>query len=147
VAVAVRAGRAEDGPALRRIGWAACERFRSVGLAVVADDEPATVEELAAYALDGRSWVAVEGDVPVGYVLVDLVGGNAHIEQMSVDPAHQGTGLTTYAEVPWNGPLYARWGFEELSDDLVGPELRAVRAAEQSHGLDVAERICMRLAL
>jgi hypothetical protein len=113
----------------------------------VADDEPATVEELAAYALDGRSWVAVEGDVPVGYVLVDLVGGNAHIEQMSVDPAHQGTGLTTYAEVPWNGPLYARWGFEELSDDLVGPELRAVRAAEQSHGLDVAERICMRLAL
>jgi hypothetical protein len=105
------------------------------------------VEELAAYALDGRSWVAVEGDVPVGYVLVDLVGGNAHIEQMSVDPAHQGTGLTTYAEVPWNGPLYARWGFEELSDDLVGPELRAVRAAEQSHGLDVAERICMRLAL
>jgi hypothetical protein len=147
VAVAVRAGRAEDGPALRRIEWAACERFRSVGLAVVADDEPATVEELAAYALDGRSWVAVEGDVPVGYVLVDLVGGNAHIEQMSVDPAHQGTGLTTYAEVPWNGPLYARWGFEELSDDLVGPELRAVRAAEQSHGLDVAERICMRLAL
>jgi hypothetical protein len=64
-----------------------------------------------------------------------------------VDPAHQGTGLTTYAEVPWNGPLYARWGFEELTDDLVGPELRAVRAAEQSHGLDVAERICMRLAL
>ena len=52
--------------------------------------------------------------------------------------------LTTYAEVPCNGPLYEHWGFIVVPEDAVGSELRAVRAAERARGLDVAERVCMR---
>lgn len=60
----------------------------------VADAEPASVDALARYAQDGQSWVAVDHmDMPIGYVLVDVVDGCAHIEQVSVRPDHQGCGV------------------------------------------------------
>ena len=67
-----------------------------------------------------------ERDGPVAYVLAHSVDGSAHIDQVSVDPsqARQGIGaaliatveqwaeathleaitLTTFRDVPWNGP-------------------------------------------
>ena len=163
----IRAARGDDGMALREIERGAGERFRDVALATIADAEPASVEELARYADAGRSWVAVDGaGVPIGYVLVDEVDGNAHVEQMSVHPSFQGRGvgrallervggwavatgcpaltLTTYADVPWNAPLYEHLGFRVLDAHEVGPELAAVREAEKAAGLDIAERVCMR---
>jgi GNAT superfamily N-acetyltransferase len=162
----VRAGRPSDGLALRGIERSAGERFRDVGLPDVADAEPASVEELARRAAEGRSWVAVDGDgCPVGYVLVEVVDGNAHIEQVSVDPAHQGRGvgrtlieqvrtwavdgdlpaitLTTFRDVPWNAPLYEHLGFRVLDEEEIGPELRAIRDDEAAQGLDPAQRFCM----
>ena len=134
----------------------------------VADDAPHTVEELADYAGARRSWVAVdESDQPVGYVLLDVIDDNAHIEQMTVRPDHQGQGvarallvqatgwargtgrsaisLTTFADVPWNRPLYEHLGFCVLAEDEIGVELRALRDIEAAHGLDPALRVCMLL--
>jgi predicted N-acetyltransferase YhbS len=168
--IEVRAGRREDGPALREIERRAGERFRSVGLDAVADDEPTSVEELAEYAALGCSWVAVgSSGEPVGYVLVTDVDGAAHIEQVSVLPDHQGAGvgralvdrarawatetgrsavsLTTFAEVPWNRPLYEHLGFRVLADEELGPELRDVQRAEATRGFGPAPRVCMRLVL
>jgi GNAT superfamily N-acetyltransferase len=170
VDITIRALRAEDGPSVQAIERLAGERFRDVGLDSVADDEPDTLETLARYADGGRGWVASDhAGGAVGYVLVDEIDGNAHIEQVSVRPDHQGAGvaralvervrswatetsrpaitLTTFAAVPWNGPLYVHLGFEVLAEDAIGPELRAVRAAETAHGLDPDTRICMRLNL
>ena len=166
----VRPASPEDAPALREIERLAGERFRDVGLPEVADDEPPSVEQLARYARAGRSLVAVDDtDAPIGYVLVDVVDGNAHAEQVSVRPDHQGAGvgrtliervragvaeagmpavtLTTFADVPWNAPLYRHLGFRILAEDEIGPELRAVRDAETAHGLDPARRVCMRLTV
>jgi GNAT superfamily N-acetyltransferase len=168
--VTIRAARADDGPDLRQIEQLAGERFRDVGLDSVADAEPAPLEVLAAYAAEGRSWVAVdERDRPFAYVIVDVVDGAAHIEQISVRPDRQGTGiaralidrvrtwasstgrsaitLTTFGTVPWNGPLYEHLGFVMLQEQELGPGLRSVRAAEARHGLDPARRVCMRLAI
>ena len=51
--------------------------------------------------------------------------------------------LTTYADVPWNAPYYARRGFVEISE--FGPGLRAEREREQQLGLDeVGPRVVMR---
>jgi GNAT superfamily N-acetyltransferase len=170
MSAAVRPGRADDGPELRRIELLAGERFRDVGLASVADHEPASLEVLADYAAQARSWVAIdEHDRPIGYVVVDVVDGDAHIEQISVRPDRQGMGvaralidrvrtwastsgasaitLTTFATVPWNGPLYEHVGFVTLREDEIGPELQSVRDTESAHGLDPAQRVCMRLAL
>lgn len=167
--VAIRAATAEDGPVLQALERAAGEAFRDVGMADIAEHEPASVEELAAYAAAGRSWVATRAgnDAVAGYVLVDVVDGNAHVEQVSVHPDHQGRGvgrallehvrrwadarsmpavtLTTFRDVPWNAPLYRHLGFVDLDEGSVGPELRALVAIEAAHGLDPASRTCMRL--
>jgi GNAT superfamily N-acetyltransferase len=167
---ALRPARPEDGGALRDIERLAGERFREVGLPEVADDEPAPTEVLARYADEGRSWVAVDGtDLPIGYVLVDVVDGCAHVEQLSVRPDHQGSGLgrallervsawatdagmsaitlTTFSDISWNAPLYRHLGFDVMHEAEIGPELRAVRDHETSHGLDPATRVCMRRGL
>ncbi|MHB1783023.1 MAG: GNAT family N-acetyltransferase [Acidimicrobiales bacterium] len=60
----------------------------------VAVDEPMSSQKLAAYARAGRSWGATDQeDHVVGYVVVELIDGCAHIEQMSVEPGHQGQEL------------------------------------------------------
>jgi GNAT superfamily N-acetyltransferase len=168
--VTIRPLRADDAEAAGAIERRASERFRDVGLPGVADDDPFTADEIAEYAAAGRGWVAVDGHGgAVGYVVVDVVDGNAHVEQVSVDPDHQGRGiggalvervrdwavdngmraitLTTFRDVPWNRPLYEHLGFAVVDGDDIGPELDALRRAEATHGLDPDIRVCMRLDL
>ncbi|MDQ3145502.1 MAG: GNAT family N-acetyltransferase [Actinomycetota bacterium] len=163
----LRPARPTDAGRLREIERAAGAAFADVGMPEVAEEEPWAEEQLVAYATAGRSWViADQGDEAVGYVVVDIVDGCAHVEQVSVHPDHQGLGLgralldeverwarrqrmpaltlTTFTEVPWNGPLYAHLGFVPLADDELGPGLRAVRVDESAHGLDPDRRLCMR---
>ncbi|MEY2431026.1 MAG: hypothetical protein QOC92_751 [Acidimicrobiaceae bacterium] len=132
----------------------------------IAAAEPFSVEELRVYLAGERVWVMVQEDAIVGYALVDIVDGLAHLEQLSVDPRHGRRGygaallahvrewardhplaavtLTTFEHVPWNAPYYARHGFRVLDDHELGPELRQLRASEARQGLDPALRVCMR---
>jgi GNAT superfamily N-acetyltransferase len=165
--VVIRPPSTAELPALRTIERLAGERFRGVGLPEVADDEPSSLDALTRYTEQGRCWVAFDdAGGPIGYVLVDAVDGNAHVEQVSVHPDHQGSGvgralmervfdwagevgmpavtLTTFSDVPWNAPLYRHLGFRVLRDEELGPELRAVRDQETAHGLDPDRRVCMR---
>jgi GNAT superfamily N-acetyltransferase len=170
MSVTIRPASTDELPALRAIERLAGERFRDVGLPGVAEHEPPPLGVLARYAGDGRCWVAVDdAGGAIGYVLVDAVDGNAHVEQVSVHPDHQGAGvgralmgrvatwageagmpavtLTTFSDVPWNAPLYRHLGFRVLRDEEIGPGLRAVRDEETAHGLDPARRVCMRMDL
>ena len=162
----VRAATAADVPVLREVERRAGRAFAEVGLPEVAAAEPPSVEALEGYATDGRCAVAVGDDErPVGYVIVDRVDGSAHVDQVSVDPDHQGRGvgrslmawaedwaradgrqgitLTTFRDVPWNAPLYERLGYRVLSSDEVGPGLMTVVSEEAAQGLDPATRVCM----
>jgi GNAT superfamily N-acetyltransferase len=173
--VRIRAATAGDIPVLQAIERRAGELFRDLGMDLVADDDPFSEAELQHYLDAGHSWVAVGADAGdasddvVGYVVVDLVDGAAHVEQVSVEPtyARRGIGaalvehvadwarahgiaaltLTTYTEVPWNGPYYQRLGFRYLTRDEETPGLRALRATERAHGLDAWPRACMRRGL
>jgi GNAT superfamily N-acetyltransferase len=162
----IRTPRADELELLRDIEWAAGTLFIDAGLADIAEDEPASVEALADYVDDGRAWVSTEDDKPVGYAIVDIVVGLAHLEQLSVLPDHGRKGhgtallehvckwaahegyeavtLTTFADVAWNAPFYARNGFAVIADADIGPELRALRNLEAEHGLDPTKRVCMR---
>lgn len=167
--VAVRPARRVDVEveALRRIEVLAGAAFADVGLPEIAQADPMSAEDLFSHASAGRAWVTVDDrDEPVGYVVVDVVDGCAHVEQITVHPDRQGTGLgrrllqeveqfaaerdmpavtlTAFADVPWNGPLYAHLGFVVLSDHELGPGLRALREEEARHGLDPVRRVCMR---
>jgi ribosomal protein S18 acetylase RimI-like enzyme len=166
----IRAVAEADLPVMQDIERAAGTAFAEVGMQEIADDEPLSLEELASYQKDGRAWVAEDGEGhPVAYLIADLVDGNVHIEQVSVHPraARQGIGrmlldhaaayataegasaltLTTFAEVPWNAPYYARCGFRVVPDTQLSPALNAVRDREIAHGLHRWPRVTMRRAL
>jgi GNAT superfamily N-acetyltransferase len=167
MAIALRPAEPGDARRLQEVERLAGRQFADVGMPDTAAAEPMDAAALAGYAADGRSWVVLgpAGDV-VGYVVVDVVDGNAHVEQLSVVPDHQGTGLgraliervvawagaaglpavtlTTFRDVPWNAPLYRHLGFRDLDPGEVGPELAAVRDHEATLGLDPALRTCMR---
>lgn len=90
----------------------------------------------------------------VGFAHVLDLGGAWHLEQLSVDPDHQGRGhgtallaavdtevaargggtltLMTYADVAWNGPFYARRGWVEVEPPA---RLAPMLAAEEREGL------------
>jgi GNAT superfamily N-acetyltransferase len=99
------------------------------------------------------SKVLVVGDPPVAFAYADRLDSHLHLHQIAVHPAHarQGIGsaliaavitradgvgitLTTFRDVPWNGPWYAKLGFSELAEP--GPELAALVAEERAAGLD-----------
>ena len=119
----------------------------------------------------GRLWVVrmVEPAAPVGFAVVILLDGSAHLYEMDVLPAHgrRGIGralllhvarwahargfafltLTTFRHLPWNAPFYASVGFAEIGDRDLGPQLREAMAKEVEHGLDPSKRVAMRLDL
>jgi ribosomal protein S18 acetylase RimI-like enzyme len=65
-----------------------------IGMAAVSDDDLPTVTELAVFQQARRAWVATDdADLPVGYVLVDVVDGCAHVEQISIHPRYARQGL------------------------------------------------------
>jgi GNAT superfamily N-acetyltransferase len=110
--------------------------------------------------------MADEADEPAGFLMAHVVDGCLHIDQVSVDPgsARRGLGrallehaasqaaadgilaltLTTFAQVAWNAPYYARCGFRVLDDVELTPGLRAIRHDEAGLGLDRWPRVCMR---
>jgi GNAT superfamily N-acetyltransferase len=91
-----------------------------------------------------------------------------HLEEIDVHPLHGRCGvgtalvkavcawtceagyaqltLTTFREVPWNRPFYARLGFAELSTKGLRAELAAQVAHEAARGLDPATRVVMAYA-
>jgi GNAT superfamily N-acetyltransferase len=166
----VRGARHDDLPALREIERAAGRAFADLGMHLVADDEPPSLQTLRHYADAGRAWVRTDGeDRPVAYLLAERVDGCAHLEQVSVHPdwAHRRLGqellqhltawaeehghpavtLTTYVDVPWNGPYYQRLGFRFLGEQELTPGLRRIRQAEAERGLDRWPRAAMRREL
>jgi len=85
----IRAARCDALPVLRELERAADRPFRDLGMHAVADDEALAVAELAVLQESGRAWViADDGDEPVAYLLVEVVDGNAHVQQVSVHPGH-----------------------------------------------------------
>ena len=160
----LRPARPDDLERLREIEVAAGTLFEGTVHAEVAAHAAPPVEELAGAA---AIIVAVDGDDrPVGYARIELVGGGAHLEQLSVDPAagRAGVGtalldavsawsadhgdgavtLTTFRAVPFNQPYYERRGYVTLDDAALPPALRALVAEEAHRGLDPATRVVMR---
>jgi hypothetical protein len=70
---------------LRSIQHDSGQGYRRYGLNDVADHEPPSIEVFAGYADDGRAWVSVDDlNQPTGFIIVDIIDGGAHIEQVSV---------------------------------------------------------------
>ncbi len=165
----IRSAVADDVSAVQAVALAAGERFATVAepsIAACADDAPPHRDDLL-LAVDAGCLLVAEVDGAVrGFALLEVLDGHGHLEEIGVHPDTQGRGvgtalldgaqtwcrhrrvdaltLTTYRDVPWNGPWYERRGFERIEPDDLGPELRARVAHEATLGLDPALRVCLR---
>lgn len=129
--------------------------------------EATDLDELAEAQAAGRLWVALAHDVPVGFAhVVVLSDGLPHLEEVDVHPRHgrRGVGaalvraacewtahaghpsltLTTFADVPWNRPFYAKLGFEVVPSVDVSTAVAAIVCDETARGIDPARRVVMR---
>lgn len=164
----IRPAVAGDVTELARIEVEAGRLFLEVDMPLVAGDEVDEADLLRAIA-DHRVWVASYDGAVAGYVEASEVDGRAHVDQVSVRPASGrrgigealvrhveswgrerglgGTTLTTFRDVPWNGPWYRRLGYRELTEPEIGPGLRAVMEHEATWPGIVAELRCAMLRL
>lgn len=166
---AVRRARTDDLPRLADIERSAANLFRTVGLDDIADAEPASLEFVTSVAAAGAVLVAAVDDAPVGFVLVGFLDRAAHIYELSVAEAHWRKGLgrrlmaeacafavregapavtlSTFCDLPWNGPFYERFGFRYLGRAEWTPALHLLHHRETDIGLPVARRAFMRKEL
>lgn len=163
----IRPVRSDELPALREIECIAGRMFAMVGMPEIAATDLPTTEELDSYRRRDCVWVAVDSaDRPVAYLTSSVVDGCAHIDQVSVTLTHtrlrlgaaliehlariaiesgrSAVTLTTFRDVPWNAPYYARLGFVVMQADEYGPQLRAVVAREAAAIPGDAPRVAMR---
>jgi GNAT superfamily N-acetyltransferase len=154
----IRTASPEEFDLLRQLELEADQLFETVGIGPFTNSEEENHLATAAVVL-------VTGTPPVGFASVEVVDGIAHLWQVSVHPdaSRQGRGralveaacdwarsndysavtLTTFRDVPWNGPFYAKLGFHRV--DELSPGLLAIRQHEQAIGDDdFGVRIAMR---
>lgn len=166
----VRPAREDELAVLRAIDEDACRRYDEVGLSISASlDATFTERESERWqrSLDaGLTLVACARETrePIAFISLARVDGVPFVQQLSVVRAWQGRGvgrallarakrwsvrdgqlwLTTYGEVSFNGPWYARHGFVHAPIDESATELRAIDA-EERRALPAAEtRVAMR---
>ncbi len=140
----------------------------NVPKSVLEDSTP--LEDFATAQAAGLLWVAVSPQhQPVGFALVERADAVLHLEELDVHPLHgqRGVGtalvqavcawaheqgyreitLTTYRDIPWNGPFYGRLGFVTLKGAELSRELQARVKTEAERGLDPERRVVMRKVL
>ncbi|GAA1072681.1 GNAT superfamily N-acetyltransferase [Nocardiopsis composta] len=173
----IRVMREEDVPRLVEVSLAADALFADAGLALPEDDPREMLEHVLGpvgpdgvrRAPDRFAAVLVAGEPAAGLAALVELDGAAHLEQLAVHPdlGRRGIGgalleaacaharaagftaltLTTFRDLAWNAPFYARRGFTELPAEEWGPELAAQWRAEEQAGILVAPRIAMRRGL
>lgn len=167
---AIRATLLADTALLPAVEQSAGRRFRDApGLEWVADEGNMAPDRHAQLMREGTSWVAAdEADAPVGFIACERRGGALHICEFAVNEALHGQGvgralldhatdharahgmsavtLTTFRDLAWNQPYYARHGFVTVTP--VGDQPLAVTLRDEArHGLPPERRCAMVLSL
>jgi GNAT superfamily N-acetyltransferase len=168
----IRLARPGEVALLPAIELAAARLFAGtdLGLGEAALEDTAPVESLAAAQRDGMLWVAIApSGEPVGFAFGRMLGGEPYLAELDVHPDHGRRGLgaklvraliewarahgascvtlSTFRDVAWNGPFYARLGFRALEPSELDAAHRDLVERERSKGLPVEKRVVMRLAL
>lgn len=165
----IRVATLVDAAYLPRIEKSASKLYRAVpGLAWLADGQVIARSEHERLILKRTVWVAETslGSL-AGFLSAEVLHHELHISELSVDSDWQrqgvGTGLlrsahqyalenglaaltlTTFKDVLWCAPAYAKFGFNPVKNPVL--HLRDALDAEAAHGLPVERRVAMRLPI
>ena len=140
--------------------------YGMAGLGAVAELPPSSPERLAR----GPCWVAVDGEGKhLGFALADRLDGDALLETLAILPEFSRSGLgrglvnavsdwarqqaaggllvSTYRDIPWDAPFYARLGFVEVPHRQWTRHMHHLQRQATAAGHDPARRLWMRLKL
>lgn len=160
----LRLARPGDAELMPAIEAAAARKFAAdPDLGDLDPDDTWEAPELLRLIRKGHCLVTHVGEQMVGFLASEPFRRELHIWEMDVLPVFQGRGigaglvraclidasnsgfkavtLTTFRDLPWNGPFYARLGFEEVTALDAHPRLAGELANEVDDGLP-AERRC-----
>lgn len=170
----IREGRPEDLALLPAVELAAAALFADhvseLGIGIGILESVKSVEDLREAQGSGCVFVAVDvNDRPVGFALAVELDGALHLDEIDVLPEHgrRGVGtalleelcrwgkargypavtLSTFRDIPWNGPFYASRGFVVVARTHCSPGLAALVASERERGLPTDLRVVMRRSL
>ena len=162
----LRLARADDAAAMPGIERAAAAAFAAEpSLAGLDFTRTRSEADCARLIRKGHCLVAHVGEAMAGFLLAERFSRELHIWEMDVAPAFQRRGigaglvraaqidarntgiaaltLTTFRDVAWNGPFYARLGFEEVTALDAHPRLAGELANEVDDGLPADRRCAM----
>lgn len=157
----------DEVPALIAIDLAAGQLFAGTGLlsdAQLADHVPKAVFQ-DAISSGHLHTVRDQKGVLAGFVLTSVREGNLYLDQISVDPSQGRKGLgaaliervmeeakdrglkrvvlSTFRDLPWNGPFYKKNGFRELPRKRMEKWMIEIESVQDDNGLNVRERCFM----
>lgn len=166
-AFSIRHACAKDLSRFAAIERDAAQLYRTVGYDYCADGPVRSNAEHARALAAGMAHVAdAQASGVVGFIIAWPADGHLHLVELAVQRAHQGAGigraliaaaevraredghaettLTTYRDVPWNAPAYARMGYSAFTPGPDRPDLRAIQAGEAGAGFARWPRVAMR---
>ena len=162
----IRYGEQLDIPALISLDRAASELFRPTGLIpdMSAIPESVPTDILAAAIANSMLLVVHDSDGVVGFSLCQQIDNCLYLDQLSVHPEHgrKGIGsalvkstfklakdnklgtivLSTFRDIPWNGPFYRSLGFREIPRKKLTDWMLKIEE-KQAETLDVSQRCFM----
>lgn len=153
--------------ALQDIELRAGALFRGTGLLPEGGETSVaeTAQHVTAINAD-LSFTAHIDESPVGFVMGWLQPDSAYLAELSVDPdfGQRGIGralverfceaawaqsarcvtLSTFRDVPWNAPFYAKLGFGEIARTNYTDWMHVYEGNQTRGGLDIAKRLFMK---
>jgi GNAT superfamily N-acetyltransferase len=165
-----RLARPDEAGRLREIEDEAGKRFDGLDIFDPSLSSSFPMDELQRLLARAQVWVVCDSnDLAVGMVLASVRCGNGYIEELDVIPEHGRRGLgtqlveiacswareqgcsavdlSTFRDVPWNGPFYRKLGFRVLEPDEWTTDMPNLRAIEIAQGLVPDARVFMRRLL
>jgi GNAT superfamily N-acetyltransferase len=166
----VRLARADDIALLPSVERRAVRLFddwlSATGLTAEVLEDVSSIEEFEEARARGHLWVAVsEAHDVVGFAQVVILDGLAHLDEIDVVPecGRRGIGsrlveavcewaarsgyekvtLSTFRDVPFNAPFYARLGFTVVDPAALPPEHAQLVHNEHARGLRTELRVIM----
>ena len=160
----LRAATAADDAAVQQVEVQAAQRFALVDLAFIAECPPLPQQRLAEFRAVQGLHVLTCADAVVAVVAHEMLEGAGYLAELDVHPEHAGqrlglrlldfveawtqqrggraVWLTTFRDVPWNGPYYRRAGYEERLPPA-GSVLAQRLGTERRGPLGVRMRVAM----
>jgi GNAT superfamily N-acetyltransferase len=166
----IRSARPNDLPLLARIEQSAATRFLNTPYAFLLNAQPLPPDLIQQQFQTGQIWVAIhQPNTLIGYALTRPIDHTIYLQEIDIEPQHGQKGLgtalintikswanqsghtvmslSTFRDIPWNAPFYAKLGFRILTPSELTPSFQQIRQQEQDAGLPIADRVIMQCEL